>query len=85
MPDELIIRESSSFYSYLDEESFFRWLESIPAVTDVVRVGRDLRISLKLPFADPSNESWFKDPGAYWHYEVFGDSDSGNVHDTSTH
>jgi hypothetical protein len=96
MPNKLIIKEPSSFYSYLDEENFFRWLQSIPVVTDVVRVGFDLEISLDSPidepnlrdliavlkrygvdlkclrkFVDSSNESWFKNPQAYWYKAVF--------------
>jgi hypothetical protein len=36
----------------LDEENFFRWLESIPAVTGVARAGRDLDVSLKVPVGE---------------------------------
>lgn len=54
MSDKLIIREPSTFYSYLDEENFFRWLESIPAVTGVSRVGFNLEVSLKPTIDEPN-------------------------------
>lgn len=54
MHEKLIVREPSFFYSYLDEENFFHWLESIPAVAGVTRVGRDLQISLKAPIDEPN-------------------------------
>ena len=96
MLDTLTIREPAIFYSYLDEENFFRWLESIPAVTSVSRVGLDLEVSLRQILDEPnlrdliaifrrygidmkclrhlatsSNESWFKNPIAYWYKDVF--------------
>lgn len=45
----LIIKEPNPFFSYLDEKSFFDWLESIPAVKSVVGTPQGLEVSLESP------------------------------------
>ncbi|MFC4259034.1 hypothetical protein ACFOZ5_08345 [Marinobacter lacisalsi] len=40
------MKEPSKFYSYLDEENFFKWMQSIPAVNLIEREGHHLVITL---------------------------------------
>ncbi|UXY16943.1 hypothetical protein N8I74_08005 [Chitiniphilus purpureus] len=54
MIDNLIINEPNPFWSYLDEKSFFAWLESIPAVIEVVGDGGGLNVSLRIPLEESS-------------------------------
>lgn len=43
---DIRVKEPSRFYSYLDEENFFKWMKSIPAVSQINRQGRDLVVTL---------------------------------------
>jgi hypothetical protein len=42
---ELIIKEGM-YFSQLDEDAFFKWLQSIPCVTDVVGTPKGLIVTL---------------------------------------
>lgn len=44
---KISVYEPNKYYSYLDEENFFKWIESNPAVTAVERQGGRLIISFK--------------------------------------
>lgn len=49
-----LIKEPAPFYSYLDEENFFRWLKSIPAVKGIVRVAQGMEIKMESPLSEPN-------------------------------
>lgn len=51
---KFIIKEPLPFYSYLDEKNFFRWLESIPAVKNVVGTSKGLELSIEMPIDEPN-------------------------------
>jgi len=46
---ELTIKEPVPFFSEGDEDSFFRWLQSIPAVRKVARTPEGLKLTLRQP------------------------------------
>ncbi len=46
MKQKIIIQEPRFFFSYMDEEHFFHWLEDIPFVSEVVRVQDGLEVTL---------------------------------------
>lgn len=46
---ELTIKEPVPFFSEGDEDSFFRWLRSIPAVRKVVGTPEGLKLTLREP------------------------------------
>jgi len=54
MSGKLVVKEPSIFFSYLDEENFFRWLAAIPAVKGVVRVGPALEVAIDEPIDEAS-------------------------------
>lgn len=46
MSNRIVIKEPNPFYSYLDEEHFFSWLESIPMVKSIIRISGGLELTL---------------------------------------
>jgi hypothetical protein len=54
MTEILLIKDPNPYFSYLDEEHFFKWLASITAVKGVVGTRHGLEVQIEVPLPKES-------------------------------
>lgn len=53
-PISVLIDEPKSYYSNLDESSFYGWLNEVDAITEISREGAKLKLTVPKPIDDVS-------------------------------